>query len=172
MIIRMWFGAGAMIVSSCLALAAASSAQAPQHTSAVYEDWTVRCDMTSGSKTCDLAQSTQTKDQLVSLIVIGRAGKTEPLRIVFQVPITVWLPAGVSLAADNGAKIVSATFKRCLGDGCFADAEITDDILARLRGEAEQGKLLFVDAAQKEVALPVSFKGFAVAYDALVRQTQ
>jgi Invasion protein B, involved in pathogenesis len=172
MIMRAWFVPGAMVVASCLALAAASWAQAPKHTTAVYEDWTVRCDMTGSARTCDLAQSTQTQDQVVSLIVIGRASKTEPLRIVFQVPITVWLPDGVSLATDKGAKIVSASFKRCLGGGCFADAEITDDILAKLRGEVEKGKLLFTDAAQKEVALPVSFKGFAAAYDAMVRQTQ
>jgi invasion protein IalB len=169
---RKWYRLKATIVGSGLAAAAAGWAQTPQHTTAVYDDWTIRCDMNGSSKTCDLAQSTQMQGQLVSLIVIGRASKTEPLRIVFQVPINVWLPAGVTLATDKGAKVVSATLKRCLGGGCFADAEIKEDVVSKLRGETENGKLLFTDAAQKEVALPVSFKGFAVAYDTMVKQTQ
>jgi invasion protein IalB len=169
---RKWFRIGPMVVGSALAAATAGWAQAPQHTTAAYDDWTVRCDMVGSSKTCDLAQSTQVQGQLVSLIVIGHAGKGEPLRIVFQLPIDVWLPAGVTLATDKGTKIVSATFKRCLGGGCFADAEIKDDVVSKLSGETESGKLLFADATQKEVALPVSFKGFAVAFDTLVKQTQ
>ena len=162
----------AAIVGFGLAFAAPVSAQAPQHTTATYEDWTVRCDMTASVKTCDLVQSTQVQGQAVSQIAIARAGKTEPLRIVIQVPINVWLPAGVRLATDKEADLVPATFKRCLGGGCFADAELKDDAVKKMRSQTENGKLLFKDAAQKDVALPVSFKGFAVAFDTLNKQTQ
>jgi invasion protein IalB len=59
-----------------------------------------------------------------------------------------------------------------LDGGCLADAELKDDVVKKLRSETENGKLLYIDAAQKEMALPVSFRGFAVAFDALVKQTQ
>src|SRR5215831_149914 len=171
MLVRKWHPFAATVVGLSLG-SVAVWAQGPQHTTATYDDWTLRCDMTSTLKNCDLAQSTQMQGQAVSLIVIGRPSKTEPLRIVFQVPINVWLPVGVRLTTDKGSDIVLATFKRCLGVGCFADAELKDDVVKKLRNDSESGKLLFTDAAQKEVALPVSFKGFAVAFDALVKQTQ
>jgi invasion protein IalB len=172
MIVRSWHRFGVMVVSLSLASVMTVRAQVPQHTTATYDDWTVRCDMTGLLKTCDLAQSTQVQGQAVSLIVIARANKTEPLRIAFEVPINVWLPAGVRLAAGKDSDLVSATFKRCLGAGCFADAELKDDVVKKLRGESENGKLLFKDAAQKDVALPVSFKGFTVAFDSIFKQTQ
>jgi invasion protein IalB len=172
MIVCKWHCFGVIVGGLSLASSVALWAQAPQHTTATYDDWILRCDMTSASKNCDLAQSTQAQGQAISLIVIGRPSKAEPLRIIVQVPINVWLPSGVRLASDKDSDLVSATFKRCLGGGCFADAELKDDVIKKLRSETENGKLLFKDAAQKEMALPVSFKGFAVAFDALVKQTQ
>src|SRR5215472_10210003 len=165
MLVRKWHSFGAIVVGLSLASAVAAWAQAPQHTTATYDDWTIRCDKTSTLKKCDLVQTTQAQGQAVSLIAVGRPNKTEPLRIVFQVPINVWLPPGVRLATDKGSDLVSATFKRCMDGGCLADAELKDDVVKKMRGETENGKLLYVDAAQKEVALPVSFKGFAVAFD-------
>jgi len=172
MLVRKWHSFGAIVVGLSLASAVAAWAQAPQHTTATYDDWTIRCDKTSTLKKCDLVQTTQAQGQAVSLIAVGRPNKTEPLRIVFQVPINVWLPPGVRLATDKGSDLVSATFKRCMDGGCLADAELKDDVVKKMRGETENGKLLYVDAAQKEVALPVSFKGFAVAFDAMIKQTQ
>jgi invasion protein IalB len=172
MLVRKWHPFGAIVVGLNLASAVAVWAQIPQHTTATYDDWTVRCDMTSALKKCDLVQTTQAQGQAVSLIAVGRPSKTEPLRVIFQVPINVWLPSGVRLATDKGSDLVSATFKRCLDGGCLADAELKDDVVKKLRSETENGKLLYIDAAQKEMALPVSFRGFAVAFDALVKQTQ
>jgi len=172
MLVRKWHRFGPIVVGLSSASVLAVWAQAPQHTTATYDDWTLRCDMTSALKKCDLVQTTQAQGQPVSLIAVGRPSKTEPLRIVFQVPINVWLPSGVRLATDKGSDLVSATFKRCLDGGCLADAELKDDVVKKLRSETENGKLLYIDAAQKEMALPVSFRGFAVALDALVKQTQ
>jgi invasion protein IalB len=172
MIVRTGHRFGAIAVGLSLVCAAAAWAQAPQHTTATYDDWTVRCDMTGPLKNCDLTQSTQMQGQAISLIVIARMSKSEPLRIVFEVPINVWLPAGVRLASGKDSDFVSAAFKRCLGTGCFADAELKDDVVKKLRSESENGKLLFKDAVQKDVALPVSFKGFAVAFDSIFKQTQ
>lgn len=139
----------------------------PQITTATYDDWTLRCDMTSAPGNCEIVQSTQMQGQPVSQIAIGHASKTEPLRIVLQVPMNVWLPGGVRLTTDKDPDLVSATFKRCAGIGCFADTELKDDVVKKLQSQTQNGKLLFKDAAQKDIALPVSFKGFALAFEAL-----
>lgn len=158
-----------------LAMAGAAAAQAPQRTTATYEDWTVRCETRAeppNPKTCEMVQSTQVQGQPgpVTQIGIGRASKTEPLKIVFQVPINVWLPTGVKFVpAEKEAPLVSP-FKRCVPAACLADSDLKDDVVRKLRTATENGKLEFKDAAQRDVAIPVSFKGFAQAFDALSKE--
>ena len=153
----------------CLA-ASAAFAQAPRLTTATYDDWTVRCEMAGAVKTCEVEQTSQVQGQPFSQIAIGRPSKAEPMRIVFQVPINVWLPAGVTLVVDDkDPGGIGAVFKRCVGSGCFADAELSDDAVKKLRARSDKAKLVFKDATQREVSVPVSLKGFAPAFDAMTR---
>jgi invasion protein IalB len=145
-------------------------AQAPQLTTATYNDWTVRCEIHDTTKTCEMEQTSQMQGQPVSQIAIGRPSKTAPLRIVFQVPINVWLPAGVTFMLDDRDPGVSATFKRCVGNGCFADADLPAAMVSKLRTQTQNGKLLFKDAAQRVVTIPVSFKGFEPAFEAMAKE--
>jgi invasion protein IalB len=169
--------AGALLAGTTgLALAQPAAPPAPpQQTTATYEDWVVRCETRPGpppQKTCEMAQFTQAQGQtgLLTSIAIGRPAKQQPLKMVVQVPITVWLPAGVQVTAGGKDTGVPATYKRCFPAYCFADTEIRDDVIRRFRTATENGKLLFKDANQKDVALPVSFKGFGTAFDALARE--
>jgi invasion protein IalB len=146
-------------------------AQVPQLTTATYDDWTVRCEVHGTAKTCEMEQTSQMQGQPVSQIAIGRANRAAPLHIVFQVPINVWLPAGVTFVTDDKDPGLSATFKRCLGNGCFADADLPAAMVSKLRTQTQNGKLLFKDAAQRAVTIPVSFKGFAPAFDAVAKES-
>jgi invasion protein IalB len=123
-------------------------------------------------KLCEMAQSTQLQGQPnpVTQIAIGRANKSEPIKIIFQVPINVWLPSGVKLAYTEKEAPLAAAFKRCVPAACLADSEIKDDLVRKLRAATENGKLEFKDAAQRDVAVPVSFKGFAQAFDAMTKE--
>jgi invasion protein IalB len=161
------YGALALLIASGIP----ASAQVPQLTTATYDDWTVRCEVHDTTKTCEMNQTSQMQGRPVSQIAIGRPNKTAPLRIVFQVPINVWLPAGVTLVADEKDPGMSATFKRCVGNGCFADADLPDLVLRQLSAQAQNGKLLFKDAAQRVVTIPVSFKGFEPAFEAMTRES-
>src|SRR5580704_119533 len=78
-----------------------AAAQIPQLTTATYDDWTVRCEMHDTVKTCEMEQTSQIQGQPVSQIALGRPSKGAPFRIVFQVPINVSLPAGVTLVLDD-----------------------------------------------------------------------
>ena len=152
-----------------LGTAAVALATTPQSTTATYGDWTVRCVMQKQVKTCEMAQSMQIKGQSrpVTQIAIGRQGKTDPLKIVFEVPINVWLPDGVKLTTDDKKLTVSASFTRCLPVGCFADVEIGKAQIKALSALKKAGKLQFKDAGKQPIAIPVSFKGFGDAYDAM-----
>ena len=161
---------GSIIIGFSFASAAASFAQTPRLTTATYDDWTVRCETLGAVKTCEVEQTSQAQGQPFSQVAIGRPSKNEPLRIVVQVPINVWLPSGVTLLVDDKEPGIAATFKRCVGGACFADADLSDEAIKKLRAGAEKSKLLFKDAAQRDVNVPVSFKGFAPAFDAMAKE--
>jgi invasion protein IalB len=116
-----------------------------------------------------MVQYTQVKGQqgVLTQVAIGRPVKGQPVKIVVQVPIGVWLPSGVTLITGSKDPGLSATFKRCAAAGCFADTDVRDDTIRKLRALTDQGHINFKDGAQKDVSLPVSFKGFGAAYDAL-----
>ncbi|MBN8936471.1 MAG: invasion associated locus B family protein [Rhizobiales bacterium] len=157
------------------AAAQPASPPSPQQTTASFDDWIVRCETRAGPpqrKICEMVQFTQTKGQqgVLSEVAIGWPVKNQPIKMVIQVPIGIWLPTGIKLVAGAGDPGVVATFKRCIPQSCLADAEIKDDTIRRLRAGSTGGKLEFKDGNQKDVSLPVSFKGFGAAYDALLKE--
>ncbi len=151
---------------------AAHAQSAPQQTTATYQDWIVRCELRPGPppvKSCATVQFSQVQGQsgVFTQISIANPRQGEALKLVFQVPIEVWLPTGVRLAIGESETGLSATFKRCAPNACFADVEIKDDSVKNLRSGAETGKFQFKDTNQKDVIVPVSFKGFGAAFDAM-----
>ena len=157
--------AAAMLIGS----AGGAFAQKPQRTTATYGDWIVRCETGGTANICEMTQSTQLKGRPLSQIAIGRQDKDGLLKIVFQVTINVWLASGVTLATDDGHGLVAANFTHCIPAGCIADSDIKESVIAKLRGQKKNGTLRFKSANKQNVAVPVSFKGFGDAYDALQR---
>jgi invasion protein IalB len=169
--IRLFFSPliGALVVAT----AGAAAAQAPQQTTATYEDWVVRCETAAGpqpKKSCEMVQSTQMQGQgVVSQIAVGHPVNGQPVKIVVQLLNGVWLPTGVKLVTGKSDPGLTATFKRCL-NGCFADFEVKDDTIKKFRSMPEPGQIQFKDGAVKDVSLPLSFKGFGAAFDALSKE--
>jgi invasion protein IalB len=160
---------GAILVTA----ATAAFAQAPQQTTATYEDWVVRCETQVGpppKKSCEMVQTTQMQGQgVISQVAVGRPVKGQPVKIVVQLPNGVWLPTGVKVIAGAGDPGTVATFKRCT-TGCFADFEAKDDTIKKFRSMTEAGQIQFKDGAVKDISLPLSFKGFGTAFDALSKE--
>jgi len=164
----------ALLISQTDTAAAQSATPAPQLTAATYNDWIVRCETQQGppqQTNCEMLQFTRLKGQqgVLTQIAIGRRAKGQPIKLVIQTPIAVWLPAGVKLASDNKLVGILATFKRCMPAACFADVDIKDDTITGFRTTTEVGKLQFKNAKQEDIEVEVSFKGFGAAYDALMR---
>ena len=151
---------------------AADVSDAPQSTSATYGDWIVQCQNGAPpKKTCELMQVTQMKgkNEPFSRVIIVEPGKGEPLKLVVQVPVNVSFAAKVRVQTTASDPGLAAPFARCALIGCFADFEINEEMLKKLRAADGAGKLTFADATGRDVVIPLSFKGLSAALDALTR---
>lgn len=148
---------------------------APQRTTATYDDWIVQCETRPGpplERLCDMAQVTQVTgaNTPFSRVAIARPAKGEPIKLVVQLPVNASFATNVRIQTGDGDAGMTVPFARCLPAGCFADIEIGEDALKKFRTASGVGKLSFADAGGHDVAVPVSFKGFAQAFDALGRE--
>ncbi len=149
--------------------------QNPQRTTASYGDWVVRCDVMPGpppQKNCDMEQLAQVQGQPnpISRVAIPLPPKGEPPKLFVQLPINVSFMAPLKITTNDKDAGITAPFRRCVPAGCFVEIELKDELQKRFRGTAEAGKILYKDAADRDVAIPLSFKGFAQAYEALIKQ--
>jgi invasion protein IalB len=149
----------------------------PQRTTATYEDWIVQCQTQTGPpsrKLCEMTQITQVeaqgKSQPVSRVILPRPAKDQPSTLVVQVPVNVTFSINVRVQSSDGDQGLVAPFARCVPDGCFADFEIKDEALKKFRSASATGKLSFADAGGRGLSVPLSFKGFGNAYDALMKE--
>jgi invasion protein IalB len=153
----------------------AAASQEPQRTTATYGDWVVRCDVVAGppeQKTCDMEQLAQVQGQAnpISRVAIPLPPKSETPKLFVQLPVNVALAAPIKVMADGKDAGVTTPFRRCVPAGCFGELELKDDLQKKFRAASEPGKITFNDASDHEVTIPLSFKGFAQAYDALLKQ--
>ncbi len=147
----------------------------PQSTTATYGDWILQCQMqseTSAAKLCDIAQVAQVQgnNNPFSRVAVARPAKGQPFRLMVQVPINVSLNKSVRIQTDSSDPGVAAPFARCVPTGCFADFELNDETLKKLRSASGAGKVSFADASGRDIAVPLSFKGFSQAFDALAKE--
>lgn len=158
-----------------LAQAQPAPGETPQRTTATYGDWIVQCDIDAGAarqKTCDMSQGTQIqgKNLPFSRVAVAHPSSGHPVKLVVQLPVNVSFGTAVRIqTADNDAGI-TAPFARCRPEGCFAEFDIKDDILKKFRAASGVGKLSFADSGGHDVAIPLSFKGFNQAFDALSKE--
>jgi invasion protein IalB len=148
----------------------------PQLTTANYGDWVVRCqrigDGAAAQRLCEVAQSIQTQGAQapIAQIAFGRIAAADPLRLTLVLPPNISFPSSPRMAVDDkDPRAIDLSWRRCLPGGCFADAEMKDDMLQHWRAQTSQGQVRFKDSAGRDVALPFSFRGLAQALDALAK---
>lgn len=145
----------------------------PDNTTASYGDWVMRCQQSVAARVCEIVQTLEQQGQRgpIALVAIGRPVKSEPIKLVIQVPPNLALGDKVSVRVVVAEKDEAvAVFQRCLPGGCFAEASLSDDIFKRWRGFSEAGQMRYLDAGKREVTLPLSFRGFPAAAEALLRE--
>jgi invasion protein IalB len=150
--------------------------QNPTRTTASYGDWVVRCDSVAGpppQKNCEMEQFAQMQGQAnpISRVAIPLPAKGEPPKMFVLLPNYVSFIAPLKITTNDKDAGITAPFRRCVPAGCFVEIELKDDLQKKFRAAAaEPGKIMFKDATDRDVTLPLSFKGFAQAFDALLKQ--
>jgi invasion protein IalB len=155
--------------------ASAAKDDAPQRTTATYDDWVVQCQTAAGpppEKQCEMAQVAQLQGKNIPFSRVGIAHpvKGQPVRLVAQVPVNVSFANSARIQIGDTDPGVAAPFARCLPGGCFVEFEIKDDLLKKFRAAPAGGKLTFADGGGHDITVPLSFNGFAVAFDALSKE--
>jgi len=71
----------------------------------------------------------------VAQIAMCRTAAKEGMWLTVVLPVNVSFPATSCLAlGDKPEQAVALAWKRCLPLGCFAEVELTDDLIKPLRG--------------------------------------
>lgn len=146
----------------------------PASTSATYGDWVLRCQRVGQAdktqRVCEVAQTIQVQGQPspIAQLALGKIAASDPLRVTVALPNNISLPGSIVLGlSEKDPTPMPLTWRRCLPGACIADLTLTVDQLKAVRVASDAGRLVFKDAAGRDVVLPISFRGLAQALDAL-----
>ena len=148
----------------------------PTSTTASFGDWVLRCQKIENgpaTRVCEVAQSltVQGQAQPIAQIAMGRTSAKDRIRLTVVTPVNVSFPSTPRVTlGDKAEQAVGLAWKRCLPMGCFADVELSDDMIKRLRSPVEGPRLAFTDGAGRDLALPFSLSGLPQALDALAKE--
>jgi invasion protein IalB len=153
----------------------AAGAAAQERTTATYDNWVVQCETVPGPpsrKSCEMAQVAQVQGRNTpfSRVAIEQPVRGKPVKLLVQVPVNVLAQSDVHIqigATDQG---LTGPFDHCLPVGCFAEFDLSEDTVRRLRAASGTGKVTYKIANGREISIPLSFKGFDQAYAALVKE--
>lgn len=152
----------------------APTASTPDQTTATFGDWTLRCDrrpdLTPPQRVCELLLVIQKPGETAAQaqIAIGRVAAGQALRITAVLPPNVALKTNPRVVIE-GQKPLSTelSWTRCIAGACFADSEVSPDLLNALRSRSEAARLDYRDGTERETSQSVSFRGVRPALDAL-----
>jgi invasion protein IalB len=170
-----WIVRKSLLVTLFSVVLSSAYAQTFQRMTATYDDWMISCVTQAekdSKKTCEVVQlqGVQGQPNAVFQITISRPDPGKNFKIFFQVPANVWLDTGIKLVTEEGKEsVLPSTFRWCIPARCLADAELTEPFLKKLRDQPKPGLVVYKDAAQHDVSIPVSFKGLPQALDAMVK---
>ncbi len=129
--------------------------------------WVARCSSASRGAPleCAIEQSavlTKT-GQLIVLINIRVPAETRTPIAFVQLPLGLNLPAGAKLQVDDG-KTSELQIQTCEARGCYANLQISPDVLAALKS-GKQLKVSFQNMAKETISIPMPLADFAAAYE-------
>lgn len=156
------------------ASAAKSKATQPNVSQKIFGDWALRClegaNAGAANHGCEISQTIESKDQAgpVAKISVGRPKIGDPLHAVIILPNNVSFPSSVHVRTDQKDQWgFELDWVRCIPGGCFAEAVLPDPTVQHWHGLNTVGTIVFTNAAGDEIALPMTFRGFGDALDAL-----
>jgi len=101
--------------------------------------------------------------QLIVLINIRVSAETRAPVGIVQLPLGLNLPAGAKLQVDDG-KTSDVQVQTCEARGCYANLQISPDMLAALKSGKEL-KVSFQNMAKETITIPMPLADFGAAYE-------
>jgi invasion protein IalB len=128
--------------------------------------WISRC-MSDGRQTqvdCAVEQSAVVTNtgQLVASIVVRVPHDTRQPMMMIQVPVGLYLPAGVNIQVDE-AKPLLFPLQTCDQKGCYAAAPLPQETLAAMKSGKKLG-VIFQNLQKENITVPMPLENFAEAY--------
>jgi len=165
-----FYASAAMAVLALTCLAAPAKAQSQYGTlKSTHNDWQIRCETAPGApaEQCALVQSVTADDRPnagLTVIILRTADHKNWILRAFA-PLGVLLGKGIGLTIDQ-TYIGSATFERCLLNGCVSNVQLDDKLLAQLR-QGKGARFDFYLTPEEGIGLPVSLAGFNAGFERL-----
>lgn len=147
----------------------------PERTAASFGDWLLRCESVGAQprRVCEVAHMIVLQDQTapVAQIAIGRQAPGEGERLTIVVPSNIAIGARPQVTTGKaGAAPLELSWQRRLPGACFASAAISSAATGELAAQTEPGRIVFRNAAERDMALPLSFRGLSQAMAALAKE--
>lgn len=141
-----------------------------------YEAWTLRCEARADLKVCGAMSTITLKDQdgnpeIAMVAMLRSIPRSDKFQLSIDLPLSVWLPSGVSLTDSKGKELLRLPFLACHSKGCQAGAIVTRDQIKPLIEAGDPLTAVYQLQIHKRVQLGFSMKGFAEAYAELVKRT-
>lgn len=140
-----------------------------------FDDWTQHCTSQPGvpGQKCLLTQTVfktnnQRKHALLA-ITIGYLGPNKEPAMLLRVPLAlgVYLPPGLKFSVP-GTEPVRMIIQSCRATGCSARTPLAPDLIAVMKN-SDAGSLELYTVRKQLIRMPISFKGFAMAFDSLTK---
>lgn len=129
--------------------------------------WASRCaaDSRQSALDCSVEQSIiETKSrQLLMQIVVRVPPDTRKPVLAIQLPLGLFLPAGVTLKFDEG-KPERFDVQTCDQKGCYLQLPVSPEMLQQM-AKGKQMSVSFQNLSKQDIGVPVPLGGFALAYD-------
>ena len=147
----------------------------PERTTASFGDWTLRCEVPAApaKRICEVALTITVQGQTApaAQIALGKPSPTDAMQMTAVLPPSVALLSRPQVqTAKPGAPPLDLVWQRCTPGACYATISISDEAVAGLSAQTEPGKIVFKNAADREVMLPMSLRGLAPALEALKKE--
>ena len=101
--------------------------------------------------------------QLIVLVNVRVSAETRAPIALVQLPLGLNLPAGAKFQVDDG-KTSELQIQTCEARGCYANLQISSDVLAALKS-GKQLKVSFQNLAKETISIPMPLADFAAAYE-------
>ena len=133
-------------------------------------DWTKDClqapkDRPDAPEQCFIFQRLfpEGSEQAAAAVAVGRPGAGKPMLASLTVPLGVNLPAGITVWVEGDEKAVRRPpLLFCVRTGCEATMRMDEVMLTAFRQHLS-GVLSFTMVDGRQVALPISLRGFTNA---------